>query len=220
MKRRVVYCSLLLALACMADGCIPYGVGSTAQTAMPGLTRYSLTTYVLPRDLGLQKFPHAPVFLGADIEIRRGLNYNSDIGVRFAGVEGIIASYKRRLTKFEQSRGPEVSVMVGGGLITTLPFAELEGTLIVSRREKGRFTPYGGVRTVYTSPMRLGATKRPLTYGGFGGFRAGSPDAGMFVELGVFRDKSALVPSTKNVAIVPSVTITSGFFAQLFGVRR
>ena len=225
MKRRVGCCSVLLALAAsMVDGCIPYGVGSTARTVKPNQTRYSVTTYVLPRDLGLQKFPHAPVFVGADIEVRRGIDYKSDIGVRFAGVEGIIVSYKRQLTNPERTRGPEVSAMVGGGFITMLPFGELEGTLIVSDREEGRFTPYGGLRAAYTSPMTTGVTRRPLTYGGFGGLRAGSPDAGVFVELGVFRDKSTLVPSTKNVAIVPSITITTGFLTQLFdaltGARR
>lgn len=208
-----------VSVSAIGTGCIPYAVGSTARPATQGQTRFTFSSYALPRTLELQKPPKSGTKIGMDIEARRGISDRADLGIRIPSISGAILTYKRRLDGVSYKSGAGIAAQVGGGVLSYGSHGELEATVIASGDEKGLFTSYGGLRGVYTVPLMGSYDKDDPVYGGFLGMRLGTSDFGMSVELGVFRDRSQYPTDKRNVAIVPSISF-HGDLLEMLNIRR
>src|SRR5437867_4366767 len=118
---------LLLPFA--ASACIPYTAGTTAQPLRPGQTSTSLSTFVMP-SVGRLDPNRSYSFLAADLEVRRGIDDRSDVGIRIPSGVGLVVNYKRLLS--DSSSRMRVAVIPGAGFVNMGNHAEFEFTLIAS----------------------------------------------------------------------------------------
>ena len=198
----------LLALT-MATACLPYAVGSTAQTLPPDTSRRTAMVYFIPDavDLTGDDSIAAPM-RGVDVEYRRGLSDRSDIGVRFPSGSGAVFTYKRRVLGSSAPESGAVSFMTGGGVVNFAEHGEVEFTMMASGKESGSVTPYGGVRAMQVIPLSRSAVHDRPTAGGFLGMRILFGDLEVKPELGVYYDPSALGIRSTNYIIVPAFGLT------------
>ena len=198
----------LLALT-VVSGCLPYTVGSTAQTVAPGATQRTAIVYFIPDaiDLTGDDSISAPM-RGVDVEFRRGLSDRSDIGVRFPSGSGAVVTYKRRIAGTSSPESGAVSFMTGGGFVNFAEHGEVELTMMASGRESSSVTPYGGVRAMQVIPMSRTAVHDEPTAGGFVGMRILFGDLEVKPELGVYYDPSALGIRSTNFIFVPAFGLT------------
>ena len=201
--------TLTLAALTLTTSCLPYTVGSTAQTLAPGTTRRTAMVYFIPDavDLTGDDSIAAPM-RGVDVEFRRGLSDRSDIGVRFPSGSGAVVTYKRRIAGTSAPESGAVSFMTGGGFVNFAEHAELELTMMASGKESSSVTPYGGLRTMQVIPMSRTAVHDKPTAGGFFGMRVLLGDLEVTPELGVYYDPSALGIRSTNYIFVPAFGIT------------
>ncbi|MEP6834620.1 MAG: hypothetical protein ABJB74_14590 [Gemmatimonas sp.] len=217
MTIRLVFRSVgVLLFAAVYASCIPYAVGSTARPARKDNTQITVSTFALPKQFELQQRTDTAIALGVDVEARRGISPQSDVGLRLTSGSGVVLTYKRRLDGVSDKAGPGIAVQVGGGILNTLEQGEGEATLIVSGGEEGRFTPYGGLRAVYTVALVQYAANDKPVFGGYFGFRFGTPALGVSAELGVFHEHNAypiqkalsiFEEDKRRLAIVPSISL-------------
>jgi hypothetical protein len=193
----------------MVTGCLPYTVGSTAQTLPPDTTRRTAMVYFIPDavDLTGDDSIAAPM-RGVDLEFRRGLTDRSDIGVRFPSGSGAVVTYKRRLAGTSAPESGAVSFMTGGGFVNFAEHGEVELTMMASGKESSPVTPYGGLRTMQVIPLSRTAVHDEPTAGGFVGLRIVVGDLEVKPELGVYYDPSALGIRSTNYIVVPAFGLT------------
>lgn len=212
---RVIRCaigSLLLVLTLCTGGCIPYTVGTTAQTAPPGKAESSLSTYIVPDGLDIDADDpdtESVSYMAVDAEIRYGLDSLSDIGARFPGASGIIINYKRRLLNTPDGAPGRLmlSGMAGAGFVNFGNHAHFEATVIASGWHSRTLTPYGGLRAMHVLPLSDSAVRDSPTLGGFFGVRIGSREFRIVPEVGVYYDEPALGISSRSWYVIPSVTL-------------
>lgn len=190
----------------LATGCLPYTVGSTAQTVPTGESRTAAIVYFIPDAIDLFGDSVAGAMRGTDLELRHGLDDKSDIGVRIPSYSGAVITYKRRLAGTSAPESPAVSIMAGGGFVNWGEHAEAELTLLASGREARIVTPYGGLRAMQVIPMARTAVHDTPTAGGFLGMRLRFGDIDVIPEIGVYYDRSALGVRSTNYIIVPGVS--------------
>jgi hypothetical protein len=202
--------SILAALALpLIAGCLPYTVGTTAQTVPEGETTRTGIVYYIPDAIDLKNDSVAGPMRGTDLEIRYGLSDKSDIGFRVPAYSGAVFTYKRRLTGSANPDSAAISVMTGGGFVNFGEHAEGELTVMASGRQAGGVvTPYGGVRVMQVLPMSRTAVHDSPTAGGYVGMRLRFGDVDVSPELGVYYDRSALGIRPTNYIIVPGVSLT------------
>lgn len=190
-------------------GCLPYTVGTTAQTVPAGETTRTGIVYYIPDAVDLKNDSVSGPMRGTDLEIRYGLSDKSDIGFRVPSYSGAVFTYKRRLAGSPAPDSAAVSVMTGGGFVNFGEHAETEVTLMASGRESGGvLTPYGGLRVMQVLPLSRTAVHDTPTAGGYIGMRLRFGDVDVTPELGVYYDKSALGIRSTNYIIVPGVSLT------------
>jgi len=192
----------------LATGCLPYTVGSTAQTIPAGESRTSALVYFIPDAVGLSGDSDAAPMRGTDLELRYGLDDRSDIGVRVPAYSGAVFTYKRRVAGTAAPESPAVAFMAGGGFVNWGEHAEGELTLMASGSESGIVTPYGGLRAMQVIPMARSAVHDSPTAGGYVGMRIRFGDVDVSPEVGVYYDKSALGLRSTNYILVPGVSLT------------
>ena len=192
----------------LATGCLPYTVGSTAQTVPAGESRKAGLVYFIPDAVGLSGDSVAAPMRGADLELRYGLDDRSDIGVRIPAYSGAVFTYKRRIAGTSAPESPAVAFMAGGGFVNWGEHAEGELTLMASGSEAGVITPYGGLRAMHVVPISRSAVHDSPTAGGYVGMRLRFGDVDVSPEVGVYHDKSALGLRSTNYIIVPAVTLS------------
>ena len=206
MSRRSIAAAVGLALA---TGCLPYTVGSTAQTVPAGETTRAAIVYYIPDAIDLSGNSVASPMRGTDLELRRGIDDKSDIGFRIPAYSGAVFNYKRRLAGSSSPESAALAVMAGGGFVNWGEHAETELTVMASGRESaGLFTPYGGLRVMQVLPMSRNAVHDTPSAGGYVGMRLRFGDVDVSPELGVYHDKSALGVRSTSYIIVPGVSIS------------
>ena len=188
-----------------ASACIPYTVGSTAQTAPIGQTTQATSSYFIPNAIRRPGDTISTPLLGVDREYRHGLDAQSDVGVRLLPV-GAALDYKHRFRDYTPG-SPALAYMVGGGVVNGGLHALFEGTVIASGDETAQATPFGGVRAMQVTPISQGAVHDSPTIGAFGGVQLGDATYRIRPELGVFYDHSALKLRRGDVIFVPAITI-------------
>lgn len=219
---------LVLLVTLVASGCIPYAVGTTAETVPEGEIASSSTYMVIPGGVEFD-----PSYEGDRVDDSRdetdvpvpyaaagarfGVGPNTDIGVYSPGFSGVVVNVKQQLQRAEPGAPLGVALMGGAGVINYGLHAYLEATAIVSGREDVVATPYGGVRIMQTIPLSSEAVSDTPAAGGFGGVRLGDRDLGVSAEVGVFYDRSALGLRERDVVVVPSVTLHGD---RLFRILR
>ena len=189
------------------SGCLPYTVGSTAQTVPAGETTRAAIVYFIPDAVELSGDSVAAPMRGTDLELRYGVDDRSDIGVRIPAYSGAVITYKRRLAGTSAPESGALAVMLGGGFVNWGEHAELEATFMASGRGAGLLTPYGGIRAMQVVPISRSAVHDDVTAGGFIGLRMRFGDVDVSPELGVYRDRSALGIRRASYIIVPGVSI-------------
>ena len=189
-----------------ATACIPYTVGSTAQTVPANQTTTATSWYFIPNAF---KNPGDSIGLplaGSDFEIRRGIDDFSDLGLRVLP-GGVVANYKHRFGSDTSHTSAAVAFMTGAGIVNGGEHAHFEVTLIASAREDASIAPYGGVRVMQVVPISAGAVNDSPTAGVFGGITIGDWWFSVRPELGVFHDRSALHVRQSNFIFVPAITL-------------
>ena len=206
----------------LAAGCLPYTVGSTAQTVPVGeVVRTSNAAFVLggsaPFDDSTGTGGASSNFPSSDVEVRFGLTDHSDFGLRIPSGSGLVVNYKRRHSGAANPDSAGFASMWGAGIVNYAQHSLVEGTLIWSGNRTGQTVRYGGLRVMQTFPLDEVAVKDTPSLGAFFGFRWGTSDRGVTPELAIYYDKSALDIRKRNVIFVPSVTLTGmGFLGRIF----
>jgi hypothetical protein len=214
----------MLSLCTLLGGCIPYAVGSTAQTVTPGERTTSVSTYLIlngVEDLSDSTASRSSSLIGADNELRFGLTPRSDIGVRVPNLSGIVLNYKRRIdSETSDSAGAKggysVALMPGLGFVNFGEHAHFELTLLASAPPQQTVLPYGGIRAMQVFPLSSTAIHDTPTLGAFVGLRIGTAEQGVSPELGVFYDRSALDLRSSTFIVVPSLTLQGVTLRDLF----
>jgi len=199
--------AIAVALA-LSTGCLPYTVGSTAQTVPAGQTTRAAIVYYIPDAIDLSGDSVSSPMRGTDLEMRYGLDDKSDLGFRIPSYSGAVFTYKRRLAGTSAPESAAMSVMAGGGFVNWGEHAESELTLLASGRGSGVMTPYGGLRVMQVMPMSRNAVHDTPTAGGFIGMRLRFGDVDVSPELGVYHDQSALGVRSTNYIIVPGISLS------------
>ena len=202
--------SLVVALvASLSGGCIPYTVASTARTTPVGDQHRSLVVYTVPSAIKAKEDSidgFGMSIPGSDFETRWGIDERTDLGIRIPSYSGIVMSYKRQLTGVGTTEKRATAYMLGAGLVNWGQHAHIEGTYIVSGAERTA-TPYGGLRVMQVVPLSSAfASDRP-TAGAFFGIRLGDGNVSIAPEIGVFYDHSALGHRSRDVIVVPSISV-------------
>lgn len=215
---RLILLTLFVGLA--ACGCLPYAVGTTAETA-PVQTVVPST--VVQVAIGQPKINADPGDLDErttsfsfDSEARFGLDERSDAGIRLVGSSGLVATYKRRLTP----SGPQrvaTAVIVGGGLLGLGSHAHFEATFVGSWPYGTTMTPYGGVRFQHVIALGSDDSTPDPALGAFAGIRLGEPDLGISPELGIFYSPTDTFMETDWV-VVPSISVHGGRLLKALGI--
>lgn len=190
-----------------ASACLPYTVGSTAQTVPVGQTSTSTSWYFIPNALKAPGDSIAAPLAGVDKEWRHGIDERSDLGVRVTSGAGAVINYKHRFVDYGQGGAPALAYMVGSGVVNGGQHLHFESTLLASGDERAAVMPYGGLRIMQVLPISAGAAHDSPTIGVLGGLQLGDASFIVRPELGVFYDRSALGVRSANYIIVPAVTL-------------
>lgn len=211
----------VLALPALLGGtaCLPYTVGSTAQTVPTGKTTTAMSYYFIPNAVRAEGDTIAVPMAGIDREWRHGMSERSDFGVRLTAGSGAVVNYKRRIRDVDAG-GPAVAYMVGAGIVNWGEHAHFEATLVASGDERASVTPFGGVRAMQVAPISLGAPTDSPTLGVFGGVQLGDGGLTIRPELGVFYDRSTLGLRSSSFIVVPAITIQRRNRRDDFRVRQ
>ena len=128
-----------------ATACLPYTVGSTAETVPEGRTTTSTSYYFIPNAINSPGDTVVTAMAGADMEWRHGMDERSDIGLRLTSGAGAVINYKRRFS--DRGTGtPALAYMVGTGIVNGGNHLHFEATLIASGNEASTVMPFGGAR--------------------------------------------------------------------------
>lgn len=203
-RHQISLCVLTLVVL---GACTPYGVGMSANTLLPGEQSRALIWTVVPagtlsaRDSVRRSTPTL------DYDFRAGMDNRTDFGIRVNNLSGVIGTYRRRLDATSGVDTRATAVLLGAGFVNGGQHAHLESTLMMSARESAAIMPYGGIRALQVIPMTPEADKDTPTIGAYGGARFGDRYFGMSLEVGVFYDRSVLGLRSRDVVVVPSLTI-------------
>lgn len=205
--RRTVLAASLALLPLTA--CLPYTVGSSAQTLPANESSHSASFYFVPNAFKAPEDSVGVPLSGMDYEWRHGLDARSDVAFRLLP-GGVTSSYKRRISADTSHTGAAQAFALGVGIVNGGEHFLMEGTLMASGREDGVLTPYGGIRAMQVIPITAGAVSDQPTIGVFGGAQIGNQWFSVRPELGVFYDHSALGVRQSNVLFVPAITLMRG----------
>ena len=206
-RRRAPLAATLVLLPLAA--CLPYTVGTSAQTVPANESRHSASYYFIPNAIKEPDDTVAVPLSGVDYEWRHGLDTQSDVAFRLLP-GGVTASYKHRFGPDTSHAGSARAFAIGGGIVNGGEHALVEATLMASGREDGPMNPYYGVRAIQVIPITAGAVSDRPTIGVFGGLQIGNQWFSVRPELGVFYDHSALGVRQGDVIIVPALTLMRG----------
>ena len=211
------------AILLLCTGCISYTVGMGAETTAPGETSSSTSLNVVPGTLKESGGTTPTRRPSVDTEIRYGLNPRTDIGFRLATYSGVIATWKRQITRPDSSRmienRPRTSIMLGGGLINGGEHAAWEATLISSGAWSTAGQFYGAARATQAVAVTGTARRDDPVFGLAIGYLLGTRESSIGPELGVYYDRSALGVNTNRILVIPSIVVRSEGI-HLFGWNR
>lgn len=207
LSRRIPLFASLILLP--ATACLPYTVGTSAQTVPANETTHSASYYFMPNAFESPDDTIAAPLSGMDYEWRHGIDARSDVAFRLLP-GGVTSSYKRRFAADTSHAGGARAFSVGAGIVNGGEHFLMEATLMASGREDASITPYGGVRAMHVIPMSSSAVSDRPTVGVFGGLQMGSRWFSVRPELGVFYDHSALGLRQGDLLLVPALTVMRG----------
>jgi hypothetical protein len=206
-RRRAPLAASLLLLPLAA--CLPYTVGTSAQTIPANESRHSASYYFVPNAFKNPSDSVGAPLSGVDYEWRHGLDAHSDVAFRLLP-GGVTSSYKHRFGKDTSHAGSARAFVVGGGIVNGGEHALIEATLMASGREDGPMNPYYGLRAIHVIPISSTAVSDRPTIGAFAGLQIGNQWFSVRPEIGVFYDHSALGLRQSDLLIVPAMTLMRG----------
>lgn len=199
--------------------CLPYTVGSTAQTVARGERQRAGTIYIIPNAIDLFGDSTATSLRGADAEVRWGLTESTDLGLRVPSFSGAVLTVKHRMWGRAEPDAPALAVMGGTGLVNWAEHAHFELSVVASGGISRSLIPYGGLRVMQVAPLSRSAVHDSPTAGGFLGLRIGDGANGVSPEIGVFHDRSALGLRETRIIYVPALTVHGDFLSRILAWR-
>jgi hypothetical protein len=214
---------LLTSLLSLSIGCIPYTMGSTAQTVPVGeQVRTTTAGFIIGGGSDLKDAESSSGTTNmpmSDVEIRWGLTDHSDLGIRIPGGSGLVLNHKTRRQGAAHPDSAGFATLIGGGVVNWAQHAFVEGAVIWSGARTGSMVRYGGLKAMHTLPIASGALTDTPTIGGFLGFRIQSGETTLAPELGVYYDRSATGIRSGSIVVVPAVTLRGiSFPRRIFGL--
>ena len=206
-RRRAPFAASVLLLPLAA--CLPYTVGTSAQTIPANESRHSASYYFVPNAFKDPGDSVGAPLSGVDYEWRHGLDAHSDVAFRLLPA-GVTTSYKHRFGRDTSHAGSARAFVIGGGIVNGGEHALVEATLMASGREDGPMNPYYGLRVMHVIPISSEAVSDRPTIGAFGGLQIGNQWFSVRPEIGVFYDHSALGLRKSDLLIVPALTLMRG----------
>jgi hypothetical protein len=218
MRFRMNHVTVHAAILMLSAACIPYTVGTTAQPVRPGESVQSVAMTVMP-EVGSLDSTRGHSFLSSDAETRRGIDSLSDFGIRLVSMSGIVANYKRLVSRTDSPL--LVALSGGGGFVNLGEHALFEATVLVSANERfpggpgstelprttNTVIPYAGLRLMQVAPLSSAAVHDEPTAGILAGVRFGRQSFGLSLEVGVFHDPSALEVRQNDWVVVPALVL-------------
>jgi hypothetical protein len=207
--RRIVAASPAVLVALTA--CLPYTVGSTAQTVPAHETTRNTSWYYIPNAVKTPGDSVAGPLAGSNFEYRHGIDHRSDFGLRLMP-GGVAADYKRRIDGDGTGSSTRFAVAysAGAGIVNGGQHFMMQGTLLASGRDDAFMVPYGGLRAIHVLPISQGAVTDKPTIGAFGGLQLGDAQFSIRPELGIYYDHPALGLRRGDLIFVPAITLGRG----------
>ena len=210
MKVRPIALALAATTLALTGACLPYSVGSTAQTVRPGDKATTNSYWIMPNGIALNEKDStkaSTALFGFDRETRWGIDSASDFGLRVPSASGLVASYKQRVSGYAHPDSAAVSWQLGGGVVNFAQHMELEASLLTSSAKRGNIAWYGGARIVHTIPMSSGLKQDQPSIGALIGARIGLANDDIMPEIAIYHDPSVTRIRSSNFIIVPSLSI-------------
>lgn len=210
-------------LLSLAAGCLPYTVGTTAQTVPVGERRVTTSlSYVIGSgsEYDSTRGGGRNIMAVSDAEVRLGVTDNADVGLRLTSLSGFVVNLKTRHTDEASPDAPAFATMLGAGIVNVGDHAMVEGTLLWSGRRRGELLPYGGLRAMQVFPLNRDAVEDTPSIGALLGLRLGNDDSYFAPELAIYYDRSALKNRSTNWLVVPGVTLRGIRFPRRFSFWR
>jgi hypothetical protein len=223
MRFRTIAVSMCAATLACSTACLPYSLGSTAQTVAPGERRITSTLWIMPNGIGLRddSLAQAHTLRGFDSETRWGIDDASDFGLRVPSGTGLVATYKRRVLGYAHPDSGALAWQAGLGIVNVAEHALVELSLLASGPRRGGATLYGGARVMQVAPISEGAVHDLPSIGALAGVRLSIGDVEVLPELAVYHDPSALHIRKSDIIYVPSVSVRgTSFFGALGRLAR
>lgn len=217
---RLPFRHLLLATL-FGTGCLPYTIGSTAQTTPRG--EFSKTTsagFAIGVGGRLADSntvsPEANLLL-SDQEIRFGVDEDADIGLRITSGSGLVANLKRRHRGANHADSAAFASSLGVGIVNLGSHALFEGTLHFSGDRRPSGVPYGALKVMHTIPIARDALRDDPSAGAAFGWRFGDSDVSISPEIALWYDRPVSGIRTGSLVVVPSVTLKGvSFLPRIF----
>ena len=210
MKVRPIALAFAATTLSLTAACLPYSMGSTAQTVRPGEKATTNSYWIMPNGVALNeknaKKAGAALY-GFDRETRWGIDSAADFGLRVPSASGLVASYKKRISGYGHPDSAAVSWQLGGGVVNFAQHMELEATLLTSSAKRGNIAWYGGARVIHTIPVSSGIKQDEPSIGALIGARIGLANDDIMPELAIYHDPSVTGVRKSNFIIVPSISV-------------
>lgn len=215
--RHVAFASLLCSSACL-----PYALGSTAQTVAPQQTRTTATLWFMPNGIALRDSANSDghTIPGVDAEVRLGINDHADFGIRVPSASGIVLSYRRRVAGAPHPDSAAISWQIGGGVVNLGEHALIEAGLLASGPTRDGVTWYGAARILQVAPLSSGAVHDQPSIGATIGAEIRVGDGGVLPELSIYHDPSALGIRRSQFIFVPAVSLRGSWLYTFLKIVR
>jgi len=205
----------------VATGCLPYTIGSTAQTTPKGeISKTTMAGFAIGvggRFADSNTVSPEGNLLLSDQEIRFGIDDGADIGLRVTSGSGLVANLKRRHRGASHADSAAFATSLGVGIVNFASHALFEGALHFSGNRRASGVPYGAVKVMHVVPISRGALRDTPSAGAAFGFRFGDSDVSVSPEIAVWYDRPVSGIRTGNVVVVPSVTLNGlSFLPRIF----
>lgn len=210
MTIRPIALALAATTLALTGACLPYSVGSTAQTVRPGEKATTNNYWIMPKGVALNEKDSAQAstaLFGIDRETRWGIDSSSDFGLRVPSASGLVATYKKRVSGYGHPDSAAVSWQLGGGVVNFAQHMEVEASLLTSGAKHGNIAWYGGLRAIHTIPIGSDFKQDQPSLGALIGARIGLANDDIMPELAIYHDPSVTGVRKSNIIFVPSLSI-------------
>ena len=204
-RARTFACCLGVVAVSLANGCLPYTMGSTAATVPQGVQRTTVSLAASFGDRSLDGPVETPIAV-LDAETRIGMSDRSDAGLRITGASGAVVSYKFRLRG--SASGAALSSQVEGGIVKGGAQAMGGVSVVASSAAARRNALFGGVRYLPVARLAADADRESATLGAFIGVQLRRASFVLLPELSVVHGYDDVIAHRARWFVIPSLSLS------------